>query len=235
MMQIKKKIFLFGIIFGLFFCPLKTNAAEEIIISDVADQKSVIDEQAEVLYTAGVASILERKQQELEMEVVNFEKGYTTYEVKIHIEPKTESEVLDSYSANQEIYYIFENENWVKVLYNNSYGYIYKSYISGEENCKKRLNQRDGICYGPNGKETYYNLNMKNVIKYMNDLGYSYEFWIREDGVKMFGDFVMIAADLHNYSKGDLVEISLGIGIVCDTGDFASNGSDVAFDVATNW
>ena len=69
----------------------------------------------------------------------------------------------------------------------------------------------------------------------MNDLGYSYEFWIREDGVKMFGDFVMIAADLHNYSKGDLVEISLGIGIVCDTGDFASNGSNVAFDVATNW
>ena len=157
MMQIKKKIFLFGIIFGLFFCPLKTNAAEEIIISDVADQKSVIDEQAEVLYTAGVASILERKQQELEMEGVNFEKGYTTYEVKIHIEPKTESEVLDSYSANQEIYYIFENENWVKVLYNNSYGYIYKSYISGEENCKKRLNQRDGICYGQNGQETYYN------------------------------------------------------------------------------
>ena len=119
MMQIKKKIFLFGIIFGLFFCPLKTNAAEEIIISDVADQKSVIDEQAEVLYTAGVASILERKQQELEMEVVNFEKGYTTYEVKIHIEPKTESEVRDNLFeeladvlANiQQIMYLFSDEN----------------------------------------------------------------------------------------------------------------------------
>ena len=78
-----------------------------------------------------------------------------------------------------------------------------------------------GVVYGPSGKETYYNLDMSGVISNMNNLGYYYSYWVRDDGVKMFGGYVMCAAALDIHPRGSLVETSLGTGIVCDTGGFA--------------
>lgn len=96
-----------------------------------------------------------------------------------------------------------------------------------------KLTKSGGVFYNNAGfKETYYNLNMSTVVSNMQRLGYSYEYWVREDGVKMFGDYVMIAADLNLYSKGDLIETSLGTGMVCDTGT-AIKG--YVLDIAVNW
>ena len=44
----------------------------------------------------------------------------------------------------------------------------------------------------------------------------------------------MVAADLNKYKKGDIVETSLGLGIVCDTGEFTKT-KDVDIDIATVW
>ena len=98
------------------------------------------------------------------------------------------------------------------------------------------LTKQAGVFYGPSGKETYYNLPMGRVINYMRDLGYTteeYPYWVRSDGAKMLGNYVMVAADLSVYSKGSIVPTSLGKGIVCDTGAFA--GGSVALDIAVNW
>ncbi len=96
-----------------------------------------------------------------------------------------------------------------------------------------KLTKSGGVFYNKSGfKETYYNLNMSTVVSNMQRLGYYYEYWVREDGVKMFGDYVMIAADLNLYSKGDLIETSLGTGMVCDTGT-AIKG--YVLDIAVNW
>ena len=49
------------------------------------------------------------------------------------------------------------------------------------------LSKAKGCIMGPSGRETYYNLNMKNCIKKMRQLGYTqraYPYWIREDGLK---------------------------------------------------
>ena len=97
------------------------------------------------------------------------------------------------------------------------------------------LNKTDGVNYGPNGKETYYNLNMQGVVARMHRLGYVGEYWIRKDGVKMFGDYVMVAANLKKFPRGGIVDTSLGKGIVVDTGGFVYNGSGVVFDIAVNW
>ena len=90
-----------------------------------------------------------------------------------------------------------------------------------------------GVFYGPSGKETYYNLPMEGVIKIMRDAGYYYDYKVREDGVKTYGGYVMIAADLNKYPRGTLLETSLGKGLVCDTGEFV-NG-DVVIDIAVDW
>ena len=79
--------------------------------------------------------------------------------------------------------------------------------------------------------ETYYNLPMGGVLDIMYALGYSGEYWVRSDGVKMFGPYVMVAADFGWLPRGSVVECSLGTAIVCDTGA----GGYGWLDIATTW
>ena len=96
------------------------------------------------------------------------------------------------------------------------------------------LTASKGVNYGPSGKETYYNLNMSGVVDIMQSMGYNAQYWVREDGVKMYGDYVMVAADLNTHPRGSLVESSLGTAIVVDTGGFASSNPN-QLDIATAW
>jgi hypothetical protein len=106
-------------------------------------------------------------------------------------------------------------------------------YVS-PDNC---LNTYNGTFYGPSGYETFYNLPMDGVIYYMRELGYSeedYPYWVRSDGVKMFGPYVMVAASLDIRPKGTILPCSLGEAMVVDTGTFASS-NQTQLDVAVNW
>jgi len=100
------------------------------------------------------------------------------------------------------------------------------------------LSAASGVNYFGEQKETYYNLPMDGVISWariklpddMKDLEYS----VRADGCKMFGDYIIIAANQTVHPYGSLVETSLGTGIVLDTGGFAlTNPNQV--DIAVNW
>ena len=96
------------------------------------------------------------------------------------------------------------------------------------------INSIDGTVDGPSGKETYYNLPMEGVVKIMTDMGFPGEYWVREDGVKMLGDFVMIATNLDVRPRGSLVPTSMGMGLVCDTGTFAET-NPYQIDIAVDW
>ena len=96
------------------------------------------------------------------------------------------------------------------------------------------LNNRAGTITGPSGKETYYNLNMSGVVNIMRNMGNSDKYWVRDDGVKMLGDYVMVAANLDTHPRGSIVDSSLGKAIVCDTGTFAYSNPN-QLDVAVSW
>lgn len=104
------------------------------------------------------------------------------------------------------------------------------------------LNKYDGVSNAPNGfEETWYDLDMSGVIAEMRRNGFSesdYPYWVNDEtGVKMFGPYVMVAADIdqmYYYSLGDLVETDLGTGIVCDTGSFRFS-TPARYDIAVNW
>ena len=102
---------------------------------------------------------------------------------------------------------------------------------------KPHLTASAGVFDGPSGKETYYNLPMGKCISIMRDMGYDveeYPYWVRGDGAKMLGDYVMCAAELGSRPKGTIVETSLGDAIVVDTGTFAySNPTQI--DICTDW
>ena len=95
-----------------------------------------------------------------------------------------------------------------------------------------------GVNYNSFGnKETYYNLDMSGVVYYARVHGYSeeeYPYYIRDDGVKMLGQYVMVAANLDIYPRYTVVSTSLGLGLVCDTGSFAQD-NPYQFDIATSW
>ena len=101
----------------------------------------------------------------------------------------------------------------------------------------QRLTKSAGMINGPTGIETYYNLPMEEHMAWIKSiLGLDWEIWTRDDGCKMFGDYIMVAANLDHYPYGTIVQTSLGAGIVVDTGGFANwDGGWTWFDIATNW
>lgn len=100
-----------------------------------------------------------------------------------------------------------------------------------------KLTPTAGAIQGPSGKETYYNLPMQGVINIMRRAGYSeaeYPYHVREDGVKMLGPYIMVAANLKLRPRGTIYQTSLGQAIVCDTGGFAAS-NPTQTDIAVNW
>ncbi len=80
-------------------------------------------------------------------------------------------------------------------------------------------------------QETYYDLPMSGVMGFCGKYGYS----VREDGVKVDDEgYIIIAANLSRYPRCSIVETSLGLGKVYDTGTFAASNPE-QFDIATDW
>lgn len=96
------------------------------------------------------------------------------------------------------------------------------------------LTPSGGVYNGPSGLETYYNLPMEKVIQQARNFGIEGEYWVRDDGVKMYGDYVICACNRDVHPMGSLVETSLGTGISLDTGGFAT-GNPTQCDIAVSW
>lgn len=85
-------------------------------------------------------------------------------------------------------------------------------------------------------QETYYDLNMSRVMQFrLNDGCGDGTYSVREDGVKIDSEgYVLVAANLDYYPLCTIVETSLGLGRVYDTGSFAEVNPE-QFDIATDW
>ena len=145
---------------------------------------------------------------------------------------------------------IDDSVNWVQCMYEGNTCYVSSDYIVEEKpelpdesttyNTSwegEVLNSRAGVVMGPIGKESYYNLPMSGVVSIMRNAGFSeeeYPYWVRSDGAKMLGSYIMVAADLSKYPRGSIVETTLGKGLVCDTGGFVYS-TDRALDIAVAW
>lgn len=83
-------------------------------------------------------------------------------------------------------------------------------------------------------KETWYNLKMTKVIQRTDKaFGMTDLYHIREDGVKMYGPWVIVAADPRVHGRYTLVETSLGTGICLDVHTVEDDPELI--DIATNW
>ena len=82
-------------------------------------------------------------------------------------------------------------------------------------------------------KETWYNLPMHNIVE-RADAYYGLEgvYDVREDGVKTYNGFLMLATDWNEYPFGSVIETSLGTGIVLD---MQTTGNKQFVDIAVDW
>jgi len=85
------------------------------------------------------------------------------------------------------------------------------------------------ITYG-NHTETWYDLPMDKVVANAQEV-IPCEYWIRDDGVKMFGQWVIVASH-PSVTRYTIVETSLGQGIVLDR---HTSGQEDLYDIATVW
>lgn len=94
-----------------------------------------------------------------------------------------------------------------------------------------------GIYYNAEGKRESYYYYQPHMVNYMREFGYSedeYPYWVRDDGVQMFGEYVVVAADPSIYYFGDLIPTSLGMGMVCDLGGVSEEYYEYV-DIGTIW
>lgn len=167
----------------------------------------------------------------------------TRLNVRVSPNENDDNNILCVLNPYEEIMVIGKyGDDWYMIEYDDEILYVMSEFVTDIERPKSnsngysgiKLTQSRGRIQGPNGSETYYNLDMSNIVLRLKNNGYSGEYWIREDGCKMFGNYIMVAAnfDLHPY--GSIVETSLGSAIVCDTGGFVK-WNPTGIDIATNW
>ena len=86
------------------------------------------------------------------------------------------------------------------------------------------------IQYGDH-TETWYNLDMTRVVSRAQDMGIPCEYWVDDRGVKMFGQWVIVAAH-PSKTRYTFVDTSLGQGIILD---FHCSSDTELYDIATSW
>lgn len=238
---------------------LKETTSTTIVCSNDVPEVSASMEESENTDSENTQEVVNQEETQdttpqIYCEDVCEEKYIAVSKLNIRDTPSLDSNVIGYLTVNENVtitgVITNQGESWGRFTYNDidayvSYEYLSDTEVEVEETWSEDdtyntswsgevLNRSNGIVVGPIGKESYYNLRMNRVVQIMKDKGYDYEYWIRSDGVKMFGPYVMVAADLSIYPKGSLVECSLGTGIVCDTGDFVYS-TDRALDIAVSW
>lgn len=86
------------------------------------------------------------------------------------------------------------------------------------------------IQYG-NHTETWYDLDMSKVVANAQAAGIPCEYSVRADGVKCFGEWVIVASH-PSVTRYSIVDTSLGPGIVLDRHEMPDKN---LYDIATTW
>ena len=178
---------------------------------------------------ASMTDAMEDQREELQTEIEEIRQQMTTTEEPIDQEPIAEEEPYKVEAIS--IIKLPDDRGGIMEIDNEEVKHI------DDPNpvpTGPHLTPASGVFEFEGHTETYYNLPMDVVVQVAHSKGICGEYHVRSDGAKMIGDYIMVAAcyDVHPY--GSLVNTSLGMGIVVDTGAFTAwNSGNV--DIAVTW
>lgn len=99
-----------------------------------------------------------------------------------------------------------------------------------------------GLYKGAEGVEGYNNWYVEYTVHAARQCGYdkeTYPYWVRDDGCKMLGDYIICAADYNVHPYGTIVDTSLGKGIIIETGGTVCKADNLHYsrdiELATTW
>ena len=248
MLSTIKKVALFTLLLVLLLIPSNEILAKNKSTNKTSSKKITATKKTTKKKVKKTSTKKKKKKSSKKSKSLDWEKDkkviYAKNNIIIYSDTDTSSNKISTYITNDKIKVLAKSSNskWYKVRYKARTRYITTANDTSKKKLKnaykgKRLTQSAGVCNGPSGRETYYNMRMNGVISIMRNKGYSvstHPYWIRDDGCKMLGKYIMIACNLKLRPKGTLVETSLGTGIVCDTGGFAYRNPR-GIDIAVNW
>lgn len=244
-MRLKQGVLIFEAIVAIVLSSI--NVSTPINTTDIQQEEECVMDVMDEIYVASISDRIYHF--ENEFKEVN-QKAWVIQKTNLQAKPYANTGGSKTIIKYSEITLTGTNDYdyWRVAVSGNTY-YINKNCITTDyqvlrqvQNATKqtpgyygpRLTASRGTITGPSGKETYYNLYMGNIVTIMRRYGNNDIYWIRDDGVKMLGDYVMVAASLDIRPRGSLVPTSLGMGIVCDTGGFALTNK-TQLDIAVNW
>ena len=73
---------------------------------------------------------------------------------------------------------------------------------------------------------------MGRIVERAKENGIEGDYWVRADGGKMYGEYIIVAADWNLHPYGTVVETSRGLGVVLDT---HTTNDRTLVDLAVNW
>lgn len=202
-----------------------------IFVSDLKNQNSKMDEQIATLTDAVEARDASITDLDRQLDTLSDENDQLKNEITELQENLDELEQENLEKEAEEEPVVKESNSYVAPVTASTPTPETVAYTPSNGSC---LTPSGGVYNGPSGKETYYNLNMNGVISNAQAQGIQGDYWVREDGVKMYGDYVIVAANLDTHPRGSTVETSLGTGIVLDTGGFAAS-DPTQLDIAVDW
>ena len=178
---------------------------------------------------ASMTDAMEEQRMELQTEIEEIRQQMTTTEEPITQEPIAEEEPYKVEAIS--IIKLPDDRGGIMEIDNEEVKHIEDP---NPVPTGPHLTPASGVFEFEGHTETYYNLDMSVVVRVAQSRGIAGEYHVRSDGAKMIGDYIMVAAcyDVHPY--GSLVNTSLGMGIVVDTGAFTAwNSGNI--DIATTW
>ena len=183
-----------------------------------------VSEKADFVYRTHVVSLADLVPEEETAEDIRTAEELASYVLDHGLDGSDREAYLgDRYDEVQE---------WIDSNY-EAPAYVYDettyvdTYVAPSGDC---LNPEDGINYYNGVLETYYDLPMEGLVDMVHALGIEGTYWVREDGVKMWDDYVIVAADFDYEPRGTITETSLGTGIVLDTGEGGWGWHDIAVE-----
>lgn len=206
--------------------------------SEKNDRIAKLEEKVQEIEKENGEYIKDNKKLKEENQDLESENEVLQEEVKLKDEELKEvnalyDELVASLSQEEPVVETYEEpvvKTYEEPVVEESYSSSYSGEVLSSQN--GRVPTLDGL-----GTESYYNLDMSGVVEIMRGMGYdeeNYPYWVRDDGCKMLGDYIMCAANLDIYPRGSIVQLTLGAGLVCDTGSFI-NWDPYGFDIATAW
>ena len=158
--------------------------------------------------------------------------GWVTTRLNIRKEPSLDSEVLNILEFNESINYQIYDKRWVVINYNNKPAYVYRIYISENENDFKEHSVPNNT--GFKSYMSYKAITSKNSKQYKLQKNYAYT---GNYGIRMVYNRCCIAVGTHfNIPVGNYVDLVLEneTTIPCIVAEIKSNNDTNEDNITTS-